>query len=519
VNRVVDIRLEDLVDDLGIAQRFSREEFDVLLVEFNESIRSLFNAAIAQANLTRDEVDSIELIGGVTHVPYVKEVSGLEKLNQSMNSDEALALGAGYVGAAASSVFIVLRTVLTTFAHCNTSIVHGDIEIPIFNETSTLRDTFNYTYQASDNGKIFMIVDGEPLMGFQLALPENTTENATVNLFFNFGELTLPQLARATVDDTELTNITRLKPAWVLTADELQRSRAILQRMDEILEERRRLHVVRNNYESYIYDVQDKINFNPVYQKVVNETVREEIVKVLGEHRQWIGGEHDAPLNESIVQKKFDELKDATRAVEKRATEYQKRAPAWQNLNNSLNHVFRTINDTWPVAKPWLTEGQVLSAWNQYNRTRTWFDEKYALQLNRSDYEDPVVSVAEIDTQKLLLEWNFNNTDRIRKPVPTPEPTPELNETDINGTDIDATDDVNATDINVIEGVNGTDTPVTDGLHMEEIGTALDDTKGDGQVTDAKRGDADQNADDHLEGEHDGEFLKVQERENPKSEL
>jgi hypothetical protein len=123
--------------------------------------------------------------------------------------------------------------------------------------------------------------------------------------------------------------------------------------------------------------------------------------------------------------------------VEKRADEYQKRGAAWQRLNASLNHVFETVNNTWPVAKPWLTEEQLHSVWGQYNRTKTWLEDKFAQQLNRSDDVDPAVSVAEIDTQKLLLEWNFNSTDRLRKPTPTPVPTPEpeVNET---GSDADA---------------------------------------------------------------------------------
>jgi hypothetical protein len=187
---------------------------------------------------------------------------------------------------------------------------------------------------------------------------------------------------------------------------------------------------VCNSYESYIYDIREKLSFIPVYQKVVNATVRDEILKILDEHRQWIGGEYDVPLN------------------------------------NSLNQVFRTINNTWPVAKPWRTVDQVFSAWNQYNRTRTWFDDKYALQLNRSDYEDPVVSVAEINTQNLLLEWNFNSTDRIMNPIPNPEPTPKLNETNINATDGQATDDV---DVN-------------------EVDAAVSDTGGDEQVTDQRGG-------------------------------
>jgi hypothetical protein len=51
INRKADVRCEDLVDDKGINFPFSREEYDLLIEEFRDSIKNLYEGAIAQANL------------------------------------------------------------------------------------------------------------------------------------------------------------------------------------------------------------------------------------------------------------------------------------------------------------------------------------------------------------------------------------------------------------------------------------------------------------------------------------
>jgi hypothetical protein len=213
-------------------------------------------------------------------------------------------------------------------------------------------------------------------------------------------------------------------PDWALSSEQVAASAAVIARVDAIIDERRRLDRALNDYESFIYTTEERLQFNELFRRVTNETVRAEIAEVVAEHRNWLSAEKDGPLNETTLAQRLGELKDALRSVDKRAEELQKRGPAWQKLNASLAYVFETLNNTWPETKPWLTEEQLNLVWGQYNRTKAWFEEKWELQANRTDDQDPAVTAAEIDTQKLLLEWNFNSTSKIKKPTPTPVPTP-----------------------------------------------------------------------------------------------
>jgi hypothetical protein len=71
------------------------------------SLRNLFEDVLREVNVT--EVDSIELLRGTTRVPFVQQslmsISGMGKLNRTMNSDEAIATGAEYIAMRVSDQF------------------------------------------------------------------------------------------------------------------------------------------------------------------------------------------------------------------------------------------------------------------------------------------------------------------------------------------------------------------------------------------------------------------------------
>ncbi|OHT02196.1 dnaK protein [Tritrichomonas foetus] len=462
VNKDADIRLEDVVDDYGLNYHLTREVFQELISNCNQSLRNLFNDAIEKAGINATELDSIELIGGITRVPYVQEclmeISGMEKLNRTMNSDEAVALGAGYRGASNSGAFIVKKVFLAPFVNTNISIVHNGKIIELFNESSRLNETVYYAFNASENSEITIAAERE-LSTFSIALPENTTDDVVINISFGFDDLTLPTVTSITINETAYNknNVCLFTlPEWTLSPEQFQNSTDFIHRMDVILDERRRFAKIKNDYEGYIYRVKNNLEYNNTFKKVVNETERENLTNIANEHETWLFDTHPEPMNESMIRAKYDELRDQVSPAESRAEEYIKRAPAFQKLNFSLNHVFRHLNETWPETKPWLTEEQVNSVWSQYNRTHEWFVEKYAAQLNQSDFEDPVVRVSEIDTQRMLLEWNFNSTNKIKKPTPTPVPKPETNQQFIN---------INGQNVSIVNGsingvyVNGTFIP------------------------------------------------------------
>ena len=441
MNKAVDIQIEDVIDDYGLRYHLTRDEFESLLDDFNNSIQVVYKNALLKANITSKDLDSIELIGGVTRVPLVqnvlKELSGMEKLNRTMNSDEVVALGAGYVGASKSGSFMVKKAEIDPFANTNVTIYHNGKITHIFNETSRLNETYVYQYNASVNGNISIYAD-KLITTFNFSLPENTTDDTPVKIIFGFDDFTIPNVKLILVNDTIIQPLIKFtKPDYLMNDEEIINSTRFINKMDLVLIERREYQKVHNDYESYIYRIKDKLEYDNVYKKVVSKIEYENITDIVEKHKQWLlNSAGTIPLKE--IKEQLKELKAQTKAVRTRVHEYIKRAPAFMKLNKTINMVYKALNETWPVKKPWLTADQLDTLWATFNRTKNWFEEKYSEQLNKTETEDPVVRYSEIDTQRMILEWSYNSTNRIPKPSPTPVPvvnnttnttTPETNTT------------------------------------------------------------------------------------------
>jgi len=116
-NQEIPIHMDSLYDDMSLSMHISRSQFEELCEDFTERATAPITKALASANVTLDEVDVIELIGGGMRVPKVqsslKSVLGDMELGMHINSDESMALGASFYGANISSAFRVRQVGLT----------------------------------------------------------------------------------------------------------------------------------------------------------------------------------------------------------------------------------------------------------------------------------------------------------------------------------------------------------------------------------------------------------------------
>lgn len=113
-NQEIPINMDSLHDDMSLSMHITRAQFEELCEDLMERAVAPVHKAIKMANLTLDDIDEIELIGGGMRVPKVQAdlssaLNGKE-LGKHINSDESMALGASFYGANVSTAFRV-RTV------------------------------------------------------------------------------------------------------------------------------------------------------------------------------------------------------------------------------------------------------------------------------------------------------------------------------------------------------------------------------------------------------------------------
>ncbi|KAJ1558338.1 adenyl-nucleotide exchange factor sse1 [Nowakowskiella sp. JEL0078] len=115
-NAVTVLGVECLLDDKDVSARIERSQFQEYSVPLVERLIPPLQQALSAAGLTVNDIDSVELIGGSTRIPAVKEalanffggsLEGENKLSTTLNQDEAVARGCALMCAIISPIFKV----------------------------------------------------------------------------------------------------------------------------------------------------------------------------------------------------------------------------------------------------------------------------------------------------------------------------------------------------------------------------------------------------------------------------
>lgn len=112
-NSEIPVFIDALQDDINYQTHISRAKFEEMCHDLLIRAGKPIEKALQLANITLDELDAVELIGGAMRVPKVQEAishvlgNGKLELGMHLNSDESMALGAAFHGANVSTSFKV----------------------------------------------------------------------------------------------------------------------------------------------------------------------------------------------------------------------------------------------------------------------------------------------------------------------------------------------------------------------------------------------------------------------------
>lgn len=99
-NTAAPFSAESVMNDVDVSSQLTREELEELVKPLLERVTEPVTKALAQAGITADEVDFVEIIGGTTRIPTLKnsisEAFG-KPLSTTLNQDEAIAKGAAFI--------------------------------------------------------------------------------------------------------------------------------------------------------------------------------------------------------------------------------------------------------------------------------------------------------------------------------------------------------------------------------------------------------------------------------------
>jgi len=168
------INLPYLYKEISLEIDIDREAFEKMTRDLVQKTGPIMEKSLNDANLSREEIDEVVLVGGSTRIPavvkFVEEFIG-KKPRQSINPDEVVALGAAIQGGILENEANVV--LLDVTSHTLSFEAHGDIAVPIIPRNTTIptnnSDIFTTIYDNQD------IVRGYILEGEDRKASKNVT--------------------------------------------------------------------------------------------------------------------------------------------------------------------------------------------------------------------------------------------------------------------------------------------------------------------------------------------------------
>lgn len=109
-NQQAPLNIESLMDDKDVRAMLKRSELEEMVRPLLDRVTVPLEQALADAKLKVEDIDAIEMVGGCTRVPAIKEAIGKffgRPLSYTLNQDEAVARGCAFSCAILSPVFRV----------------------------------------------------------------------------------------------------------------------------------------------------------------------------------------------------------------------------------------------------------------------------------------------------------------------------------------------------------------------------------------------------------------------------
>lgn len=156
-NQSAPLNIESLMNDIDVRAVVTRQEFEALVEPVLSRVQGPLEQALAFAKLSKDDIDVIEVVGGGSRVPAVKErIQAFfgKPLSFTLNQDEAIARGCAFSCAILSPIFKVrdfaVHDIITypiEFAwDKDTDIPDEDTSLTVFNKGNTLPSTKILTF-------------------------------------------------------------------------------------------------------------------------------------------------------------------------------------------------------------------------------------------------------------------------------------------------------------------------------------------------------------------------------------
>lgn len=451
-NAMAPLNVESLMEDIDANSQLKREEFEALIAPLLERVQNPLEQALAQAGLTKDQIHSVEMVGGSSRVPALKErVSAFfgKTLSFTSNQDEAVARGCTLACATLSPVFKVRDFTI----HDSTpypikvtwqaapEIPDEDTELTVFQPNNPIPSTKILTFYRKEPFELeAQYADPASLprginpyigrFGIQGVKPTAAGDHSIVKVkarlnlhgVLNFEqaytveevekeeEVAVDPTAMDTDDKaspkTEKKKVKKTQRAQDLTvisgisskdskvlADLKERENEMYSSDKLVLDTEDR----KNALEEFIYDQRSKLDER--YKPYVQESEKEPYLKALGEQEDWLYSEEGEDAKKSAYVERLDALHQLGDPIHNRWRENEDRPKAASALREAINEYLSAAQGG-DEKYSHISEEDKQKVVDKCANEAHWLDNALAKQAEMPKNVNPKITAAEMSKKR-----------------------------------------------------------------------------------------------------------------------
>lgn len=478
------ISVECLHEDKDLTMNLTKEEFETRSAHLVARLEPMVFQALHDAGLTRDQVREVEIVGGTSRINIVKkrlgEIIGLDAsamnfgLKTTMNSDEAVCRGAALQCAMLSSrVMVKPFVIIDKITYGIVAIVESEEGKSDVHTTEPLlfpagadfphkdrrltfqkRNDFSVTI-AYENSPRFLDGEERVIARFNIRVPPAfQNELHDIRVTFQLDKHYTVQLVSAQLmeeipapEETAPTpppvegDATTPTPAPTPSAPkrkfkkhdlEIRTDRfgvskesinasieleAQMANQDRMLRETSQ---ARNDLESYVYAIRDKID-GPL-KSFAKSSEKDRLKSLCTETEDWLYGDgYDS--TKAIYSRKLEELHAIGDQIEKRQFENENRPSAIDNFRRQHDLSKAFVSNFTPQYEH-ITDEERAAIRKELSSAEAWLFEMQGKQADLAHNDDPVLTTDSINKRRNQMLNITNPIMHKPKPAPAPVPTP-----------------------------------------------------------------------------------------------
>uniref|UniRef100_A0A8C5THZ7 Heat shock protein family A (Hsp70) member 4 like n=1 Tax=Malurus cyaneus samueli TaxID=2593467 RepID=A0A8C5THZ7_9PASS len=439
------LNIECFMNDLDVSSKMNRAQFEQLCAALLARVEPPLRAAMDQAKLQREDIYSIEIVGGATRIPAVKEqISNFfcKEISTTLNADEAVARGCAL-------------QLTTSKRECE---VFSKNHAAPFSKVITFHKKEPFDLEAYYTHPHEVPYPDSRIGRFtiQNVGPQHDGDNSKVKVKVRVNIHGLFSVANASIIekqnvegdhndtpmDTESSSKNQGRDEELVCkackylhchsdnrADNCRLNHCLGKMMmqDKLEKER---NDAKNAVEEYVYEFRDKLC--GVFEKFITEEDSNKLTLMLEDTENWLyeDGE-DQP--KQVYMDKLQELKKFGQPIQERCMEHEERPKVLNELGKKIQLLMKAVEAYKNKDEKYdhLDPAEMEKVEKFINEAMNWLNSKMNAQNKLSLTQDPVVKVAEILAKSKELDSFCNPI--ISKPKPKIEPPSDGQPNKANG--------------------------------------------------------------------------------------